>query len=97
MEANTTPPFEKKRNSHLSPDRRRSFHRDEYENVKVRINCEIQGKPAEIFLNLKKRGLVTSARDAVVQGLTSLYERVLQRELQEAKLKASRRLGKEEF
>jgi len=71
-------------------------NREKYENFKARINCEITGKPAQIFLDLKKRGLVTSARDAVVQGLTCLYEKVLQRDLQEAQLKASRRLSEDE-
>ena len=68
---------------------------EECERLKVRINCEIRGKPAQIYLDLKRRGLITSAREAVVQGLTSLYEKVLQRDLQEARLKASRRLETE--
>jgi len=72
-------------------------HTEESEKVKVRINCEIEGEPAQFLLDLKRRGLVTSNRDAVVQGLTSLYKNVLERDLQEAKLKASKRLSEEEF
>lgn len=62
---------------------------------RVRINCEVRGKPAEIFNELRRRGLVTSARDAVVQGLACLYEKVLERDLKEAQLKASRRINSE--
>lgn len=40
----------------LNPDEKR----------KVRINCEINGKPARILLDLKRRGLITSAKDVVV-------------------------------
>lgn len=61
----------------------------------MRVNCEISGEPARIFLELKQRGIVSSARDAVVQGLLSLHERVLQRDLQLARLKASQRLNEE--
>jgi len=62
---------------------------------KVRINCEIRGKPAEIFIDLKRRGFIISARDAVVQGLACLYEKILERDLQEAQLRASRKLETE--
>jgi hypothetical protein len=65
------------------------------ETLKVRVNCEITGEPAEIFVELKRRGIIHSARDAVVQGLMSLHEKVLQRDLQMAQLKASKRLNEE--
>jgi len=67
------------------------------EKQKVRINCEIRGEPARIYLDLKRRGLIISARDAVVQGLTHLYEEILQRDLQEAKVKASRKFDEDTF
>jgi hypothetical protein len=69
--------------------------KEKFEDEKARINCEIRGKPAEIFNELKRRGLITSARDAVVQGLACLYEKVLERDLREAQLKASRRINTE--
>ena len=62
---------------------------------RVHIKCAISGEPAQIFLDLKRRGIVLSAHDAVVQGLLSLHERVLQRDLQAAQLKASQKLSEE--
>ena len=69
--------------------------KEKFVEEKARINCEIRGKPAEIFNELKRRGLITSARDAVVQGLACLYEKVLERDLREAQLKASKRINTE--
>lgn len=63
--------------------------------TKVQIRCEIKGEPAEFFLELKRRGIVASSRDAVVQGILCLKEKVLQRDLQMAQLAASRRLSEE--
>jgi hypothetical protein len=65
------------------------------EEPKVHIKCAITGEPAKIFRELKRRGIVSSARDAVVQGLLKLHEVVLQRDLQVAQLEASRRLSEE--
>jgi hypothetical protein len=62
---------------------------------KVSVRCIISGEPARIFLELKRRGLVRSTRDAVVQGLMSLHERIVQRDLKLAQLKASQRLNEE--
>lgn len=53
----------------------------------VRINCCIDGEAARILLDMKKRGIVKSNREAVVQGLFSLYEKVMERDLQLARLK----------
>jgi hypothetical protein len=62
---------------------------------KVSVRCIISGEPAKIFLELKRRGIVRSTRDAVVQGLMSLHERIVQRDLKIAQLKASQRLNEE--
>jgi len=48
--------------------------------AKVRINIKLEGEPAKILLELKKRGLVLSNRDAVVEGILALHEKVLQRD-----------------
>jgi hypothetical protein len=53
----------------------------------IRINCNINGEAAQILLNLKRRGIVKSNREAVVQGLISLHKEVLKRDLQLARLK----------
>ncbi|MEP0824979.1 MAG: hypothetical protein HRF40_05790 [Nitrososphaera sp.] len=49
--------------------------------TRVRINTEIEGEPAKILLELKKRGLVSDNTDAVNQGLLVLYDRTLRRDL----------------
>lgn len=49
--------------------------------TRVRINTEIEGEPAKILLELKKRGLVSDNTDAVNQGLLVLYDRVLKRDM----------------
>jgi len=63
--------------------------------AKIFIKCAIIGEPAEIFLELKRRGIVRSARDAFVQGVICLNDKILQRDLKVAQLKASRRLEEE--
>ena len=54
---------------------------------RVRINTCISGEPAEILLQLKRRGLVTSNTDAVIQALLALHEKILDRDLRLARLK----------
>jgi hypothetical protein len=62
---------------------------------KVNIKCTIVGEPAEIFLELKRRGIIRSSRDAFTQGLMCLHDRVLHRDLKVAQLKTSKRLSEE--
>jgi len=54
----------------------------------VRVNTVISGEPARILLELKSRGIVLSNTDAVAQGLLALDERVLERDLAKARLRA---------
>jgi hypothetical protein len=75
--------------------RKKPWGSDKGEEAKIVIKCEVLGEPARIYLELKRRGLVRSARDAFVQGIVSLHEKVVARDLQLAQLKASRRLNKE--
>jgi hypothetical protein len=53
----------------------------------VRVNCNINGDAARILLELKKRGVIQSNREAVVQGLFTLQEKVMKLDLEKAKLK----------
>ena len=62
---------------------------------KVRINTLITGEPAEILLELKQRGIVSSHSDAVIQGILAFHEKVVQRDLARARLR-SLRAGEEE-
>lgn len=61
----------------------------------VHIRCQVTGEPAKILAELKKRGLVRSHVDAICQGLVCLWERVVKRQLEEAQLKASKKLEEE--
>jgi hypothetical protein len=54
----------------------------------VRVNTSITGEPAEIVLDLKRRRIVRSTVDAMVQGIYALHKSVLERDLALAKLKA---------
>jgi hypothetical protein len=50
---------------------------------------------AEVYLQLKERGIVHSTRDAFTQGLRCLHERVMEIDLKKAQLKASEKLNQE--
>ena len=65
------------------------------ESNRVHIRCLIDGEPARILTELKNRGLVRSHVDAICQGLVCLWERVVKRQLEEAQLKASKKLEEE--
>jgi len=53
----------------------------------VRVNCNINEDAAKILLELKKRGVIQSNREAVVQGLFALHEKVIKLDLEKARLK----------
>ena len=76
-------------------NRRKIQDSDEGKEARVNIKCAVIGEPARIFFELKRRGIVRSARDAFVQGIISLHEKVVARDLQLAQLKASQRLEDE--
>ena len=63
--------------------------------AKVHIRCAINGEPARVLLELKHRGVIRSNADAVCQGLLALWEKVVRRELEEARLMASKHLEQE--
>jgi hypothetical protein len=55
----------------------------------------LSGEIAEVYLQLKERGIVHSTRDAFAQGLRCLQERVTEQDLKRAQLRASKRLEEE--
>ena len=61
----------------------------------VWVKCELEGKPARIVRELKRRGMVKSVREAVVQGLLTYWDQVMMRDLREAQARTSRRLEEE--
>jgi hypothetical protein len=52
----------------------------------IRINMTVEGEPAAWLNDWKRRGLVTSYTDAVIQALRTLNERVTEQDLKSAKL-----------
>jgi hypothetical protein len=62
---------------------------------RVWVNFPLSGEIAEVYLQLKERGIVHSTRDAFAQGLRCLQERVTELDLKRAQLRASQRLEEE--
>jgi len=56
------------------------------EKTRVRINMTVEGEPAAWLNDWKKRGLVTSYTDAVIQALRVLNEKVTEQDLKSAQL-----------
>ena len=54
---------------------------------KIRVNCSIHGEAAKALLALKSRGIVTSNRDAVIQGILALDKKRLEKDLKSAQLR----------
>jgi hypothetical protein len=58
---------------------------------RVWVNFVLEGEPARIIRDAKKRGTAKSTRDVVVQALVVLNDRMLERELRGAQVRAQRR------
>jgi hypothetical protein len=56
------------------------------------VKCMLRGEPARMVRELKRRGIIKSVREAVVQGILILYERTTERDLKMAQARASRHL-----
>jgi len=56
---------------------------------KVRINTELTGEPALWFYRWKKQGIIRSAPDAVRQAFQALHDKILERQLKTAQLRAT--------
>ena len=59
---------------------------------KLEVKCTLKEDPARIVMELKERGVVASIREAVVHGLIAFHEKIVDRDLKIAQLKASKRL-----
>ena len=53
---------------------------------KIRINTVVTGDPAQWLSEWKRRGIVTSYTDAVVQALRAFNERITEQDLKSAQL-----------
>ena len=61
----------------------------------VWVKCELEGKPARIVKELKRRGVVKSVREAVVQGLLTYWDQMMVRDLREAQAQTGARIAAE--
>ena len=53
---------------------------------KIRINTVVIGEPAEWLIEWKRRGLVTSYTDAIIQALRTFNEKLTEQDLKSAQL-----------
>jgi hypothetical protein len=53
----------------------------------ARINCRIEGNAVDALADLKRRGIVRNNREAVVQALLALQEKVVKSDLEKSKLR----------
>jgi len=54
--------------------------------IRINITLKLGSEPVNWLLEWKKRGLVTSNRDAVVQAFRSFREKILEQDLRAAQL-----------
>ena len=59
----------------------------------LQVRCILEGDVARMYRELESRGLVKSTREAVAQGIAALYEKVMERDLLEARAKTSIQLA----
>jgi hypothetical protein len=53
---------------------------------KIRINTIVIGEPAKWLIEWKRRGLVTSYTDAIIQALRTFNEKLTEQDLKSAQL-----------
>ena len=70
-------------------------NRNRKQELKIRINTIITGEPAKWLDEWKRRGLVKSYTDAIVQALRTLKEEVTEQDLKSAQLGNIRRSEEE--
>ena len=56
----------------------------------IHVRCIIKGEPARMIRELKRRGTVTSVKQAVVQGIYTYYDTILQLDLKRLEVERSR-------
>jgi len=56
---------------------------------RVNVRCVLYGDVARMFRELESRGLFKTVREAVTLGIQAYYEKVLERDLLEARAKTS--------
>ena len=62
---------------------------------RVNVRCVLYGDVARMFRELESRGLFKTVREAVTLGIQAYYEKVLERDLLEARAKTSVQIANE--
>lgn len=73
-----------------SPHFARARARQRKHKETIRVNFFLTGEPARWLLDWKRRGLVKSNRDAVVQAFRVMHEKILQQDMEEVRLRTLR-------
>ena len=58
----------------------------------IRINMKVEGESAEFLIELKRRGIITSYTDAVIQALRLYSEKIVEQDLKLIQLKNMKNL-----
>ena len=66
--------------------------RDSKDTPRVRINTIIVGEPARWLIEWKRRGIVTSYTDALIQAFRALHEKITEQDLKAMQLMNYRRM-----
>jgi len=66
--------------------------RDSKDTPRVRINTVIVGEPARWLIEWKRRGIVTSYTDALIQAFRALHEKITEQDLKAMQLMNYRRM-----
>ena len=72
---------------------KRMTDKNKIKGLSIRVNTIIAGEPAKWLNEWKRRGLITSYTDAVIQALRALNEKVTEQDLKSAQLGNIRREG----
>lgn len=65
----------------------KSVQKSSEDEARLRINTEITGGPARTVRELRRRGWVSSIREAIVLGLKSIEEEMLEQDLKRTQLR----------
>ncbi len=64
---------------------------------RVRINLVLKGEPAEWLIKWRRRGLVSSYADAVIQALRALHEKIVEQDLKALQVRNLNRINEDNW
>jgi hypothetical protein len=57
----------------------------------VFIKCRLEGELAEMYWELRNRGLVKGAKDIVIKGIHAIYDETLERDFKRVRVRSAER------